>query len=336
MAKIKAVPYSILDLSPIVQGGSATDSIRRTLDLAQQAERLGYTRYWVAEHHGMPGIASAATSIVIGYIAGGTSSIRVGAGGIMLPNHAPLIIAEQFGTLESMYPGRIDLGLGRAPGTDQQTMRALRRDVMRTGDSFPEDLAELQFYFMPGVPGQTVKAVPGAGLNIPIWLLGSSDFSARLAAEQGLRFAFASHFAPDYLFHSLKLYRDNFKPSENLKSPYAMVGVNLFAASTEEEGYRLSTSMQLQFLSLVRSTPGQLQPPVDSMETVASPAEQAHVDRMMRVSAVGSFATVQQQIQSLLEATHADELMFTGHIYDHAARIRSFEIGAEVMRSLAT
>jgi len=328
------IPYSLLDLAPIRLGGTVAESFANSLDLAQHAERLGYTRYWVAEHHGMPGIASAATSVVIGYIAGGTNTIRIGAGGIMLPNHAPLLIAEQFGTLESLYPGRIDLGLGRAPGSDQQTMRALRRDPMRTGDTFPQDLAELQYYFMPGVPGQTVRAVPGAGLNIPIWLLGSSDFSARLAAELGLPFAFASHFAPDYLFHALKLYRDTFQPSENLDKPHVMVGVNVFAAETDDEGYRLSTSMQQQFLSLVRSMPGQLQPPVNSMEGVASPAEQAHIDRMMRVSAVGSPDTVKIQLAALIESTEADELIFTGHIYDHAARLRSFEIAAEVMQSL--
>lgn len=327
------VPYSLLDLSPITEGHTATDALHNTLDLARQAERLGYTRFWVAEHHAMPGIASAATALVIGYIAGGTTTIRVGAGGVMLPNHSPLIIAEQFGTLESLYPGRIDLGLGRAPGTDQLTMRALRRDPTRTGDTFPQDLQELRHYFEPAREGQVVRAVPGEGLSIPIWLLGSSDFSASLAAHLGLPFAFASHFAPDYLFHALEIYRSTFKPSAQLERPYAMIGVNVFAADTDAEAARLATSMQQQFLALVRSRPGKLQPPVDTMEGVATPAEQAHIDRMMRVTAVGTPTRVREQLANLVEATGADELMLTGHIYDHAARVKSFELAAQAMRS---
>lgn len=327
------VPYSLLDLSPITEGHTATDALHNTLDLARQAERLGYTRFWVAEHHAMPGIASAATALVIGYIAGGTTTIRVGAGGVMLPNHSPLIIAEQFGTLESLYPGRIDLGLGRAPGTDQLTMRALRRDPTRTGDTFPQDLQELRHYFEPAREAQVVRAVPGEGLSIPIWLLGSSDFSASLAAHLGLPFAFASHFAPDYLFHALEIYRSTFKPSAQLERPYAMIGVNVFAADTDAEAARLATSMQQQFLALVRSRPGKLQPPVDTMEGVATPAEQAHIDRMMRVTAVGTPARVREQLANLVEATGADELMLTGHIYDHAARVKSFELAAQAMRS---
>ncbi len=333
MANSPSTLFSVLDLAPIVQGGTAGESFQNTLDLARHTERLGYTRYWVAEHHAMPGIASAATSVLIGYIAAGTKSIRVGSGGIMLPNHAPLMIAEQFGTLEALFPGRIDLGLGRAPGTDQATMRALRRDVHRTGDTFPQDLAELISYFEPAVPGQVVRAVPGNGMQIPIWLLGSSDFSARLAAELGLPFAFASHFAPDYLFHSLKLYRDNFKPSETLQKPHAMVGVNVFAADTDAEAERLATSVQLQFLSLVRGKPGQLSPPVEHVD--ASPMEQAHVDRMLRCSAIGSPATVQTQLHSLLQSTEANELIIAAQIYDHAARKRSYEIAAEALKDIA-
>src|SRR3954469_13039879 len=260
------IRHSLLDLSPIVAGSTASQSFRNTLDLAQHAERWGYHRYWLAEHHNIPGIASAATSVVIGYVAGGTSTIRVGAGGIMLPNHAPLVIAEQFGTLESLYLGRIDLGLGRAPGGDQATARALRRYLGSSGDTFPRDLMELMSYFRKAEPGQAVRAVPGEGLDVPIWLLGSSDFSATLAAELGLPFAFASHFAPDYLHAALELYRENFKPSGRLDSPQTMVGVNVIAADTDAEARRLFTSLQQQFLNMVRGRPGQLPPPVDDMD----------------------------------------------------------------------
>ena len=256
MRPLSDVPFSVLDLSPIRERGTAAESFRNTLDLARHAERLGYHRYWVAEHHSLPGIASAATSVVIAHVAGGTSRIRVGSGGIMLPNHAPLVIAEQFGTLESLFPGRIDLGIGRAPGGDQRTARALRRHLGGSGDTFPQDLAELRGYFRPGDPGTGVHAIPGEGLDVPIWLLGSSDFSARLAAELGLPFAFASHFAPDSLYEALALYRRYFEPSERLAAPYAMVGVNVFAANTDEEGARLFTSAQQQFLNLIRGTPG--------------------------------------------------------------------------------
>src|SRR5688572_8543312 len=245
-------PLSVLDLAPIAEGADAAQSFRNSLSLAQHAEGLGYKRFWLAEHHGMPGIASAATSVLIGYIAGGTKTIRVGAGGIMLPNHSPLVIAEQFGTLESLFPGRIDLGLGRAPGSDQATARALRRTLGTNGDDFPELLRELRGYFKTPRPGQPVRAVPGAGLDVPIWLLGSSGFSARLAAELGLPFAFASHFAPDYLSHALDLYRENFKPSPSLAAPYVMIGVNVFAADTDDQAQRLFTSLQQQFLNLVR------------------------------------------------------------------------------------
>jgi luciferase family oxidoreductase group 1 len=324
------VPFSVLDLAPITQGHTAADAFRNTLDLARHAERWGYHRYWLAEHHNMPGIASAATAVVIGHVAGGTSTIRVGAGGIMLPNHAPLVIAEQFGTLESLYPGRIDLGLGRAPGTDQLTARALRRNLGSSGDNFPQDVLELQAYFKPAVAGPRVNAVPGAGLKIPLWLLGSSDFSARLAAELGLPFAFASHFAPDYLFHALELYRSNFKPSAQLERPYAMIGVNVFAAETDAEAWRLFSSLQQQFLSLVRGTPVQLPPPIDNMQERLSAMEQAHLESRIRISAIGSPDTVRSKLRTIIEETGADEIIATAQIYDHAARLRSFEILSEV------
>src|SRR3954471_3582397 len=263
---MKRPDISVLDLAPIREGATAADAFRNSLDLARHAERWGYRRFWLAEHHNIPGIASAATAVVIGHVAGGTSRIRVGAGGVMLPNHAPLVIAEQFGTLASLYPGRIDLGLGRAPGGDRQTTHALRRNLDGTEDDFPRDVAELQSYFRPARPGQAVRAIPGEGLDVPIWLLGSSDFSARLAAELGLPFAFASHFAPDYLLPALELYRENFKPSERLAEPYAMVGVNVIAGDTDAQARRLFTSLQQQFLNMVRGKPGQLPPPVDDMD----------------------------------------------------------------------
>ena len=330
----RATGYSVLDLAPIRRGGTAAEAFRNSLDLARHAEDWGYHRFWLAEHHNLPGVASAATSVVIGHVAGGTSRIRVGAGGIMLPNHAPLMIAEQFGTLESLYPGRIDLGLGRAPGGDQQTAWALRRNLGSGGDTFPQDLLELMAYFRPSIPGQAVKAVPGEGLRVPIWLLGSSDFSARLAAELGLPFAFASHFAPDYLHAALALYRANFKPSEQLAEAHVMVGVNVIAADTDIEARRLFTSQQQQVLSLVRGTPGQLPPPVDSMEGRWSLPERALVERKTRVSAVGSPDTVRERMALLLEETEADELILTAHIYDHGARLRSFELAAHVIQEV--
>ena len=333
MGKPSPVRYSLLDLSPILLGGSPAESFRNSLDLAQHAERWGYYRYWVAEHHNLPGVASAATSVVIGYLAGGTTTIRVGAGGIMLPNHAPLVIAEQFGTLESLYPGRIDLGLGRAPGGDQATARALRRNLGSSGDTFPRDLIELMDYFRKVESKQAVRAVPGEGIDIPIWLLGSSDFSARLAAELGLPFAFASHFAPDYLLAALQLYRESFKPSQHLSKPYAMVGVNVVAADVDAEAWRLFTSLQQQFLSLVRGRPGQLPPPVDDMNGRWTATEQEHVERMTRVSAVGSVATVKERLRAIVSQTAADELMLTAHIYDHEARLRSFELAAQAAGS---
>lgn len=329
------VVYSILDLSPIPEGAAAADALRNSLDLARHAEQWGYTRFWVAEHHNMPGIASAATAVVIAHLAAGTSRIRVGAGGIMLPNHAPLVVAEQFGTLESLHPGRIDLGLGRAPGTDQATARALRRNLMSSGDTYPRDLMELLGYFRPAAPGQAVRAVPGEGLRIPIWLLGSSTFSARLAAELGLPFAFASHFAPDAMFDALEIYRAHFRPSEEgIQKPYVMIGVNVIVADTDEEAGRLFTSLQQAFVGLVRNMPGKLPPPVDSMEGRWTPHERDYVERSTRVSAVGSPGTVRRHLERIREATGADEIIATAHIYDHAARLRSFELAAEVFRQL--
>jgi len=324
------IPFSVLDLSPIVEGGSAAESFRNTLDLARHAERWGYHRYWLAEHHNMPGIASAATAVVIGHVAAGTATIRVGSGGVMLPNHSPLVVAEQFGTLESLYPGRIDLGIGRAPGTDPRTTLALRRDRASADESFPHDVAELQAYFAPASPGQAVRAIPGAGLQVPIWLLGSSLFSAQLAAERGLPFAFASHFAPDYLMAALQEYRRRFQPSDRLRAPYAMAGVNVVAADTDEEARRLLTSLQQQWISLRRGTPGLLQPPVETMDGLWSPAEQAGVEHTLAYAAVGGPATVAARLSRFIDMTNADEIIVTGHIFDHAARLHSFELVAEV------
>ena len=326
--------FSLLDLSPIIEGGDASLAFRNTLDLARHAEAWGYHRYWLAEHHNLAGIASAATSIVIGHVAGGTKTIRVGSGGIMLPNHAPLVIAEQFGTLDALYPGRIDLGLGRAPGSDQLTARALRRNLGSSGDSFPEDVLELQVYLAPAMPDQALQAVPGAGANVPLYLLGSSDFSARLAAELGLPFAFASHFAPEYLEVALALYRRHFKPSATLAQPHAMIGVGVFAAETEQEAQRLFTSSQLQFLSMVRGRPGKLPPPVESMEGQWSTMERAAVQQRTRYAAVGARETVRAQLEEIVAATAADEIIATAQIYDHTARLRSFEIAAELLSDL--
>ena len=327
------IPFSILDLAPVTEGSDPTQAFRNTLDLAQNAERLGYRRYWLAEHHNMVGIASAATAVLIGYVAGGTSKIRVGSGGIMLPNHAPLQVAEQFGTLASLFPGRIDLGLGRAPGTDQATARALRRDLQNSAESFPEDVLELQRLFGPEEPGQRIRAVPGTGLQVPLWLLGSSLYSAQLAAALGLPFAFASHFAPDQLFTALELYRSRFQASAQLAKPYAMVGVNVFAAATDAEAQRLFTSLQQQFINLRRGTPGPLQAPVEQLEM--HPGERAGVEQALGFSVIGSPATVEAGLAEVIERTRADELMVTAQIYDHAARVRSFEIVAEARQALA-
>lgn len=326
--------FSVLDLSPIIEGGDAALAFRNTVDLAQHAERLGYHRYWLAEHHNMPGIASAATSVVIGHVAGATQTIRVGAGGVMLPNHAPLVIAEQFGTLESLYPGRIDLGLGRAPGSDRLTAHALRRSLGNSADAFPQDVRELQAYFQTPTPGQRLRAVPGAGLRVPLYLLGSSDFSAQLAAELGLPFAFASHFAPEYLHAALRIYREQFQPSAQLDRPHVMVGVGLFAAATDAAAQRLATSAQLMFLNLGRGRPGELPPPVESMDAHWRAEERAAVAERMHYAVIGSPETVRRRLQEILEETQADEFIATGQIYDHAARVRSFEIGARVLAEL--
>ena len=328
------IPFSVLDLAPIPAGADAAQALRNTLDLAQHAERWGYHRYWLAEHHNMPGIASAATAVVIGHVAGGTHTIRVGSGGIMLPNHAPLVIAEQFGTLAALYLGRIDLGLGRAPGTDQTTSRALRRDLVGSADAFPDDVAELLRYFAEPVPGQRVRAVPGAGLDVPVWLLGSSLFSAQLAAMMGLPFAFASHFAPDYLLRALELYRAQYRPSAAWPKPYAMVGVNVFAAETDDEARRLFTSLQQQFINLRRGTPDKLPPPVDVLE--ASELERASVAHSLSFAAVGSRSTVREQLRERIARTGADELIITAQIHDHAARLLSFEISAQIRDELAS
>ena len=322
------VPLSILDLSPINQGGTAADALHRSLDLARHAEQLGYRRYWVAEHHNMPGIASAATAVVIGHVAAGTSTIRVGSGGIMLPNHAPLVIAEQFGTLAALFPGRIDLGLGRAPGTDPVTARALRRGGTNSADTFPQDVIELQNYFHPAVPGQAVQAVPGAGLEVPIWLLGSSLFSAQVAAALGLPFAFASHFAPDQLGEALDTYRREYTPSPQWPKPYSMAAIAVIAAPTDEEAAYLFTSQQQSFMSLRRGRPGPLPPPVKDLNPLSSALEQAMVNRTFRESVVGSPDTVKRGIEAFLGRTQVDELMITGAIFDHAARRRSLEIVA--------
>lgn len=325
-------PLSVLDLAPIPEGSDAAEALRRSLDLAQHAERWGYRRFWLAEHHSMPGIASAATSVVIAHIAGGTSSIRVGAGGIMLPNHSPLVIAEQFGTLASLYPGRIDLGLGRAPGSDQMTVRALRRHPS-AADTFPDDVAELMYYFRPAEPGQLVQAVPGAGLDVPVWILGSSLYGAQLAAAMGLPFAFASHFAPAMMMQAIDLYRAGFRPSDQLDRPYVMLGVNVFAADSDREAWFLFSSLQQAFINLRLGRPGRLPPPVADLGTRLGPMERSILDQTLVRSVVGSPETVREGLESFVRETAADELMVTSQIFDHAARLRSFEILADNMKT---
>jgi luciferase family oxidoreductase group 1 len=322
---------SILDLAFVPEGAVPAEGLRRSLELAQHAERWGYTRFWLAEHHNMVGVASAATSVVIGYIAAGTRTIRVGAGGIMLPNHSPLVIAEQFGTLESLYPGRIDLGLGRAPGTDQRTLRALRRDPM-SAESFPQDVLELQALLGPRQPGQVVEAVPGTGLEVPLWILGSSLYGAQLAAALGLPYAFASHFAPADLMPALATYRAGFKPSTQLAAPYAMVGANVVVAETDAEARRLFTSVQQAVTNLLRGARGQLQPPIDDIESYWTPAEKAQASRMLACAFVGSPATVRAGLAEFSKATAADEIIVAAGIFDQAARLRSYELLADAMR----
>ncbi len=327
------VPFSILDLSPIIEGGDASLALRNTLDLARHAERLGFKRYWLAEHHSMPGIASAATAVVLAHVAAGTSRIRVGSGGVMLPNHAPLTIAEQFGTLAALHPGRIDLGLGRAPGSDQRTMLALRRDPS-SAERFPHDVIELQSYFRPVQPGQTVRAIPGEGLDVPIWLLGSSLYSAQLAAMLGLPFAFASHFAPDLMDEAVTLYRQRFEASETLARPHVMLGLNVFAADSDDAARRLMSSAQQQFMMLRRGTPGRLRPPVDSMDGIWTPVEAAGITRALSAALVGGPATIRRQLDGFIAWHQPDELLLASQIFDHDARRASFTMVAELAGAL--
>ncbi len=329
--------FSVLDLVPICEGSSASDALRNSIELAQHAERWGYHRYWLAEHHNMPGIGSAATSVVISAIAGATSAMRVGSGGVMLPNHAPLVIAEQFGTLEALFPGRIDLGLGRAPGTDMMTARALRRDLVTTSDRFPHDVLELQALLDEGFPEHGIQAVPGTHSHVPIWLLGSSLFSAQLAGELGMPFSFASHFAPDLLFEALDVYRRTFRPSQRLQAPYAMPAILVVVAESDAHARHLLTSSQLATANLLRGTPGRLPPPIDAadLERRLSEDELAAVAHRQRYAAVGSPATVRERIVRFVERTRADELMITAMIFDQGARLRSFELAARVLKDVA-
>ena len=324
---------SVLDLSPITDGSDAAQSFRNTIDLAQHAEKWGYHRYWLAEHHGMPGVASAATSVLIGQVGAATKTIRVGAGGIMLPNHSPLVIAEQFGTLESLFPKRIDLGIGRAPGSDQLTAQALRRNLDPLSDNFVQDVLELLDYFSPEPKGP-VKAVPGTGLDVPIWILGSSLYGAQLAAELGLPFAFASHFAPGYMMQALEIYRGTFKPSRYLGSPYVMLGLNVFAADTDEEAYFLASSVQQSFVNLRRGNPIKLPPPVHNYLENISGAERAIINQALSCSAIGAGPKVLSEMQAFIDKTEANELMVTSQIFDHAARLHSYDIAAEVYNAV--
>jgi luciferase family oxidoreductase group 1 len=326
-------PFSVLDLAPVPEGFTPSDALRNTLDLAQHAEGWGYNRYWLAEHHNMIGIASAATSVVIAHVAGGTRTMRIGAGGIMLPNHSPLVIAEQFGTLDALFPGRIDLGVGRAPGTDQRTLRALRRDPT-SADTFPQDVLELQAFLAAVQPDQAIQAVPGAGSNVPIWILGSSLFGAQLAAMLGLPYAFASHFAPGALMQALQVYRERFQPSAQLDRPHAMVGINVIAADTDEEARHLFTSAQQSFANLFRGARGKLQPPIDDIESYWSPHEKAQAMNMLSRSFVGSPKTVQDGLETFIAETGADEVMVAAAIYDHSKRLRSYEILSDVHKAM--
>lgn len=326
------IPVSLLDLAPILEGRDAAEALGRTLDLARHAEDWGYRRFWLAEHHSMPGIASAATAVLIGHVAGGTSSIRVGAGGIMLPNHSPLVIAEQFGTLASLYPGRIDLGLGRAPGSDPVTARALRRNLSTDPEEFPRDVAELMAYFQPAAPGQVVRAIPGEGLEVPLWILGSSLFGAQVAAAFGLPYAFASHFAPAHMMQAIQLYRAQFRPSPQLERPYVMLGYNVFAAESDEEGHFLASSMQQAFVDLRRGHPTPLKAPVEGYVQTLTPSENALLSQVLSCSAIGAPDTVRRSLQEFIDRTAADELILTSQVFDHSARLRSLQIAAEVLR----
>ena len=326
------IPYSLLDLAPVCEGSTPAQAFANSLDLARHAEALGYTRYWLAEHHNMPGIASAATALLIGHIAGGTSTLRVGAGGVMLPNHAPLQVAEQFGTLASLYPGRIDLGLGRAPGTDQATLQALRRHYAGA-EAFPSDVMELLRYFEPVQPGQPVQAVPGAGLEVPVWILGSSLFGAQQAAALGLPYAFASHFAPAAMSEALALYHRDFKPSRRLRAPYAMLALNVVAADTRAQAQRLFTTQQQAFVRLRRGAPGLVPPPVDDIEAFWTPAEKAMVEQALACAVVGDAADVREGIADFARRHRPDELMLTANIFDHGARLHSFALAAQAFGS---
>jgi len=323
-------PLSVLDLAPVPQGSDVSRSLANTIDLARHAERLGYNRYWLAEHHNMPGIASAATSVVIGAVAAATKTIRVGAGGIMLPNHAPLVIAEQFGTLAALHPGRIDLGLGRAPGSDMATARALRRNLAGDADSFPQDVMELMHWFQPAEDDQRLRANPGEGQDVPIWILGSSTFGAQLAAHLGLPYAFASHFAPGDLMPAIRIYRETFRPSERLARPYVMLGFNVFAADSDAEARTLFSSLQQAFVNLRSGRPGKLPPPIPGYADTLHDGERAMIDQALSCSAVGGPATVNAALEHFVARTGADELMVTSQIWDHDARIRSLEILADV------
>ncbi|MFF7707232.1 MsnO8 family LLM class oxidoreductase [Pseudomonas sp. NPDC007930] len=333
MKALNNVKYSALDLVPVRQDKGPAQSLHNSLDLAQHAERFGYTRFWVAEHHNMDGIASSATAVLLGYLAGGTSTIRVGSGGVMLPNHAPLVIAEQFGTLASLYPGRIDLGLGRAPGSDQMTARALRRERSGSADDFPDDVEELTAYLGPRTPEQRVIAVPGSGTEVPIWLLGSSLFSAQLAGMRGLPYAFASHFAPRMMHEAIRIYRDHFTPSATLAKPYVMLGIPLVAADTDEHADYLATSVYQRILNLIRGQSLVQQPPVESMAGRWLPHEKDAVASFLGMAMVGSPAKIRAKLEVLLEQTGVDELIFTCDLYEHADRIHSYELLAEVMRA---
>jgi luciferase family oxidoreductase group 1 len=325
------IPISVLDLSPIIQGCDAAAALRNTVDLARHAEEWGYRRYWLAEHHNMTGIASAATSIVIGHVAGSTNTIRVGAGGIMLPNHSPLVIAEQFGTLATLYPGRIDLGVGRAPGTDQATMRALRRNLTGDHDAFPQDVLELIAYLGPPSPEQPIRAVPGAGTEVPVWILGSSLYGAQLAAALGLPYAFASHFAPEQLEPAIAIYRERFRPSSHASQPYVMLGISVFAAETDAEARRLFTSQQQAFFNLRSGRPGPLPPPIDDISAIVDSRGRAMLDSVLACAMVGSPATVEQGLDAFIARHRPDELIVTAQIFDHAARLRSFDILRKIM-----
>jgi luciferase family oxidoreductase group 1 len=328
------IPFSVLDLAPVTEGSDAAQTFANTLELARSAERLGYRRYWLAEHHNMPGIASAATAVLIGHVAGGTTTIRVGAGGVMLPNHAPLQVAEQFGTLASLYPRRIDLGLGRAPGTDQAAAHALRR-YYQNAEEFPADVVELMRYFEPAQPGQPVRAVPGAGIDVEMWILGSSLFGAQLAAALGLNYAFASHFAPDALEQALALYRREFRPSPRLAQPHVMLALNVVVADTDADAGRLFTTQQQAFVNLRRGRPGLVPPPLASAEAIeafCTPQEKAGVDRALACAVVGAPDTVRSGIAAFLARHRPDELLLTANVFDHGARVRSFELAMQCTR----